>query len=314
MKASVHFLNVGWGDSHFIQLPSGFLTLIDGGDGNPEPHEDSPLLWMERHQAERLDCMILTHLHEDHLNGLLEVARDKEVVCAILPYEPFELPPWDMIEEQEKENTKRVFRLLESYLKLIHLLQEKGTKIIWRNRYNSAETSVIWSQEGYTLKHLYPWRGDPLVGREVLDRALKAFRQADEGWPKLFQQFFDLSNHDCSVYRLTCDGRAEQEGILFGGDLLEEGWVRLAKRTNLQSYVWKAPHHGMKDGLNNCTLELVKPSHSVIPISTRGAAGMHAYWESLRKQTTARFHVTGDIPRGEQICIWDGPIRVYMGS
>ena len=33
LSAAVHFLNVGWGDAHLIRLPSGELTLIDGGDG-----------------------------------------------------------------------------------------------------------------------------------------------------------------------------------------------------------------------------------------------------------------------------------------
>lgn len=207
------------GDAHFIQLPSGALTLIDGGDAAPDKAEDSPLHWMKRQRVDTLDWMIQTHLHEDHLLGLIEAANAKQVIGAILPYKPFNLPAKEAFDHAQDEATTKVYRLLAAYLELVDLLMKKGTEIIWRNGFHSAETSVVWSQEGFTLHHLYPWQNDSLPAWSTLENALHDYTSGSADWLVLFQQFFDLSNYDSSVYRLTYDGGKEEDaiGALQGG-------------------------------------------------------------------------------------------------
>lgn len=222
MNASVHFLNVGWGDAHFIRLPSGALTLIDGGDGSLAEGRDHPLRWMERRGLRRLDAMIVTHLHEDHLNGLLDVVRSVEVALAILPYG---LPERAVrfrpeLEREASELTRRVCGILETYRELIRLLEARGTEIRWRSRHASAESSVVWEEHGFRLEHLYPWQDDPLPALEVLHSVFDADGRPEEERLAELAGFFDKSNDDSSVYRLTADGD-ETVGVLFGGDLME---------------------------------------------------------------------------------------------
>jgi competence protein ComEC len=65
----VTFLDVGQGDSIFIQFPDKRNMLIDGGDGrfNILPS----YLWDEG--IRRIDYLVLTHPHADHVTGLVDV-------------------------------------------------------------------------------------------------------------------------------------------------------------------------------------------------------------------------------------------------
>jgi ribonuclease BN (tRNA processing enzyme) len=187
--------------------------------------------------------MLLTHIHEDHVNGLLDVARAKSVIKAVLPYEPFELPPEELVQELRDDFTCRVYRMLATYMELVQVLIEQGTEIMWRSEYGSSEQSTIWSEEGFTLTQLYPWEGDPLPAYEMLMKALSV-EVEDNGFRENLPRFFDLSNHDSSVYRLS-SVEEPQSTVLFGGDQLEPGWERLAQRTDLTCSIWKVSHHGM---------------------------------------------------------------------
>ncbi len=75
----VTVLDVGTGDSILVEFPGRRKMLIDAG-GFPEGRFDvgekvvSPFLW--RKGIKRLDRLVLTHAHPDHLGGLPAVARN----------------------------------------------------------------------------------------------------------------------------------------------------------------------------------------------------------------------------------------------
>lgn len=64
---SVVFLDVGQGDAILLKTPIGYNILIDGGPDDTLLSELSKALsWRDR----RIDLMILTHPHADHVGGL----------------------------------------------------------------------------------------------------------------------------------------------------------------------------------------------------------------------------------------------------
>ena len=75
----VTFLDVGQGDAILVEFPGRKKMLIDGG-GVPDDSLDigelvvSPFLWDMG--AKKLDYVVLTHAHPDHLNGLKSVVRN----------------------------------------------------------------------------------------------------------------------------------------------------------------------------------------------------------------------------------------------
>lgn len=81
-ETSVSFPDVGQGDSALIELPSGKTILIDGG-GTRDNRFDigrrvlAPYLWNKG--VRRLDLVVLSHPHPDHMNGLLFIMKEFDV-------------------------------------------------------------------------------------------------------------------------------------------------------------------------------------------------------------------------------------------
>ncbi|NBD23299.1 ComEC/Rec2 family competence protein [Paenibacillus glycinis] len=293
MSAEVHFLNVAWGDSHAIRLPSGKVTLIDGGDGAVLPNRDHPLRWLDRHGVEEIEWLILTHLHEDHLNGLLAVAEAKSIRNAVLPYEPFRLPAAED-EAAYVPLAGQMLHMLGAYLTLIERLREQGTAIRWRDGYGSREKAVVWEEEGVRFAHLYPWLGDPLPAYQMIRD------MAEAGLPPTndaLLSFFEASNHDSSVYRLSLVDEPEHD-IVFGGDQPEPGWERMATRDDIACGVLKAAHHGLPDGFNERILALTRPEHCVIPIEAARSGPYAAEWKRLSKHAQTTIRLTSGAAHG----------------
>jgi competence protein ComEC len=62
------FLDVGQGDAILLLGPDGETVLVDGG-----PDEMRLLTGLRRYGVDRLDLLVLTHRHADHLRGLTEL-------------------------------------------------------------------------------------------------------------------------------------------------------------------------------------------------------------------------------------------------
>lgn len=65
---SVHVIDVGQGDSILIQAPNGTTALIDGGYDNGQA-----LAYLRDQEIQRIDLVIASHPHADHIGGLVEV-------------------------------------------------------------------------------------------------------------------------------------------------------------------------------------------------------------------------------------------------
>ena len=66
----VHFINVGQGDSILIQTPEGNTMLIDGG---PRDSGAKLISYLKKQVVNKINVMVATHPHEDHIGGLINV-------------------------------------------------------------------------------------------------------------------------------------------------------------------------------------------------------------------------------------------------
>ncbi len=96
-KLRVTAIDVGQGDSTLIQTPGGRAILIDGGGASDERDSDESdvgvkivVPFLHYLGINRLDVLILTHPHGDHVGGLSAVLRAQEVGTILdgttLPY------------------------------------------------------------------------------------------------------------------------------------------------------------------------------------------------------------------------------------
>ena len=108
-RLRVDFLDVGQGDAALLTMPDGTTLLVDGGGrpdfGSPAPdgadfgaarfERDaraigdavvSEFLWSRG--LDRIDYLLATHAHADHIDGLKDVARNFRVRAALVARTP----------------------------------------------------------------------------------------------------------------------------------------------------------------------------------------------------------------------------------
>lgn len=73
------FLNVGQGDCAFVRTPGGHTMLIDGGSegsGARDVGIRTIAPFLRRQGVNRIDVVVVSHPHEDHLAGLVAVIKE----------------------------------------------------------------------------------------------------------------------------------------------------------------------------------------------------------------------------------------------
>lgn len=145
-EVQVHFIDVGQGDSIYIKAYDKNI-LVDAGEA--ESNTDVAL-YLKEAGVEKLDVVIATHPHSDHIGGMSEVLEGIPVGEIILPCLPDELIP----------TTRTYERLLET-------IQAKGIPV-------TAAQDVIGTMElgnGCRLEILGPLKDyDDLNNMSVIAR------------------------------------------------------------------------------------------------------------------------------------------------
>ena len=79
---SVHFIDVGQGDSIFIGLPDNKSMLIDAGENTCG---DTVIDYILSTGEDRLDYVVATHPHSDHIGGMTKVINKFEIGTFYMP-------------------------------------------------------------------------------------------------------------------------------------------------------------------------------------------------------------------------------------
>lgn len=77
----VIFFDVGQGDSALILFPRGGNILIDGGEKGQGKRVILP--YLRKRGIRKLDTVILTHAHSDHVGGLIEILKNLQVELVV---------------------------------------------------------------------------------------------------------------------------------------------------------------------------------------------------------------------------------------
>ena len=78
----VHFIDAGQADAIFIRLPDGQIMQIDAGKNNTG---DEITEYIKSQGIEKIDYLIGTHPHEDHIGGLDNVIKAFEIGEIYMP-------------------------------------------------------------------------------------------------------------------------------------------------------------------------------------------------------------------------------------
>ena len=102
---NVHFLDVGQGDSIFIELPDEKTMLIDAGENY---HGEGIINYIDDCGYSKIDYLVATHPHADHIGSMGYIVRNMDIGSVYMP--------------KAAANTKTYENLLES-------ISDKGLKI-----------------------------------------------------------------------------------------------------------------------------------------------------------------------------------------
>lgn len=123
----VHYIDVGQGDSIFIELPDKRSVLIDAGESDTS---NTIISTIKAAKEDTLDYVVATHPHSDHIGGMNAVLKSFQVKSVYMP---------------------KVSHTTKTYETLLTTIQNMGLKV------NTAKAGVtILSADNVTINVLAP--------------------------------------------------------------------------------------------------------------------------------------------------------------
>ncbi|MDD2483764.1 MAG: DNA internalization-related competence protein ComEC/Rec2 [Eubacteriales bacterium] len=142
-KADIVFVDVGQGDCIHVKTPNGKNILIDsGGSMNYDVGKNILKPYLLKNGVPRIDLALVTHLHQDHYEGLVSL-------CHELPVEVLAVYEGYQYEEAEIKNETGLSSDQLLYLKKgDHISIEKGISIDILYPEKKGEENYLLMQEG----------------------------------------------------------------------------------------------------------------------------------------------------------------------
>ncbi|MDD2235274.1 MAG: ComEC/Rec2 family competence protein [Desulfitobacteriaceae bacterium] len=81
-QLTVHFLDVGQGDSILIQFPNDSVMLVDAG---PDENGAPVISYLKKQGVEKIDYLVATHPHADHIGGMAAVIKEFDINKVYMP-------------------------------------------------------------------------------------------------------------------------------------------------------------------------------------------------------------------------------------
>ena len=262
-KLTVTFVNVGYGEAILLECPDPsrpggvFTALIDGGSAEESEFADrtSGRLPVEEYLTKRgirhLDLAVSTHIHEDHLCGLLRAARiaPPDVLWQTLPADFYKsLSPLDSSAARTPSESK-FLRALNDYRVLCGLVEERGGAIL------APEAGKEWALcPDFSAKILSPCTKKRAALAEEMKVLYNNANVCKDFFSKLDALDARMNNYSLI---LLLDFRGTR--LLLPGDTNLTGYDGIAPG-DLRADLFKVGHHGQKDGADTALAEAIRPA------------------------------------------------------
>ena len=162
-ECNLTFVNVGYGEAVVLRCPAPerpggwFVMVIDGGSGEAEEYADraSGRLTLAEYLTaagvDHIDCMVATHIHEDHVCGLLPAAerwRPAELWQTLPP--AFYREAMHLLDTSPAKTASqsKFLRALNDYQRLCGLVEAGGGAI---RRFSAGDSGVLCSGLRYQV-------------------------------------------------------------------------------------------------------------------------------------------------------------------
>jgi len=242
-----------------------YNILIDGGKPEEENYKGfsqriRTVDYMRNRQIGRIDLLIVTHLHEDHVGGLLDVVRNFEIGEMWCNY----AYPEEFIGRKiagasgYHEGAARLLNSLNIYNEICCALTKEG-KTIREIKGVQLNCQIV---DRLHADVFGPKDDAAKMQRELLD---VIYTETD--LDKVESALLNLDGfiNDTSIVLRLLLGKNK---ILLCGDVYHDYWNEIIDRQiPLQADILKLPHHGQLNGVSQEFVQTVKPDFVVISTS-----------------------------------------------
>lgn len=243
----ITIINVGYGDAILFQSSGGFTALLDGGSAlesefSGDPYRIRAADYMRRENVTKLDAVLISHIHEDHVCGLEPIFERCSVKQLYVPYpvEPF-------LQGCELRPAPDAFRSVPLYTNALNAYR----RILLRAM--KAGTAVTVVGPGDTLR-LGPELNAKVLApkarniREYMELVEQAYASAgqESAVTELLTKLDAMSNRTSTLLRF------ETAKIVFlsAADSCPREWDELPSSLLKDGNVLKLPHHGQIDSIS----------------------------------------------------------------
>ena len=259
-KMIVHYIDVGQGDSTFIELPDGKTMLIDAGQ---EKAGKKVVKYIKSLGYEKIDYLIATHSDSDHIGGFKKVFEEFEVGVI---YRPFTISVNVGIKDFQDEFYPKFNENInlypaeasDEYAEFLYYAYKETFEGNLSEIRVASSKEVIYStsaQNPYIIKFYWP-------------EAVEWFStsRVKTGYTSYKKE--DNNDTSCIVELIT-----DENKYLFCGDLTSSGEQEFLSKLSSEEKIMltsisilKVSHHGSGGSTSEEFLNLVHPKFAVISV------------------------------------------------
>lgn len=233
-RTHITFCNVGQGDAMYIRTSVGQDIVIDGG---PNERVLSCLGERMAFWDREIDLMVLTHPHEDHFKGLIEILKRYRVKNIVIP----------PIENSESDLYTSFITLVKNEQATVkNLYQGEKIEFTGQKDKNSSINKIVFNSLWPAKKWVADNSSIVLNGTNFASET--AYSDLND-----FSQILQMSYGDFDVL-FTGDGESS---------ILEQ-LKNLIPPNSIE--VLKVPHQGNKNALTEDLVSYIKPKLGVIMV------------------------------------------------
>ncbi|MCI8909471.1 MAG: MBL fold metallo-hydrolase [Oscillibacter sp.] len=295
------FINVGNGDSILIQEVSGgvrrFAMMVDCGHDrlvrDDHPDEQDPRSrriyagdFLKKQGIDRLNLLLITHFHRDHIGGLARVLEAVTVDRLLTPYvPPLEAGSLDPDGDNGLPKAARnLLRCMDFYAQPLRSFRDRIGSL---EELSGDHMETLHLTEELSMDILF---GEPALyprQRQLFDSAYRGERNG-----------YDLIHWAKSMNVASLRQRLYYHGkeIVLGGDAYAHMWETA---TATPCHILKVPHHASLSSTTRKLLNLLRPEIAVVCVAAgRPDERPHPYIVSLLRECVKdiRFTDAVDLP------------------
>lgn len=283
MNPIIYALNSSDADCFFIEFKDEKkFVLIDGGN-TEDVSFYTPLKFVREKNIDKIDILILTHIHKDHLGGFADLIKYVSISEAVLPYPVLKKIVYSGSDNVDIKNLKYA---INEYANIYERLREKGVKISIAPPF---ENKSVWNIGDFRLVHKYPTKYDFMPGYEIIN-GVDYNNMSSYDIDNILINFNLYSNFDCSLWCIEKD----ENIAIFGGDVPLLNWRKILYRHNLSSKFLKVSHHGKKDSIDRNLVKSLKVKHMIISNRCENLNEYKKFWNEISSNGVVKYAVTGE--------------------